>query len=84
MRAISIRFIVQCPHCKKQQTVDALSNGEIDGAALEECKGCHKQFVIGWSFEISVDVYGCSAEPSDVQCDYSLSEGWDPDDPEEE
>lgn len=84
MRAITIRFTVECPHCKKQQTVEALSNGEIDGAALEECKKCHQPFVIGWTIEIGVDVFKCDPEPSDVQCDYSLSEGWDPDDPEEE
>jgi hypothetical protein len=84
MRAITIRFSVQCPHCSKKQIVEALSNGEIDGAALEECKGCHQPFVIGWSIEIGVDVFKCDAEPAEVDCTYSLSEGWDPDDPEEE
>lgn len=84
MRAITIRFAVECPHCKKQQTIEALSTGEIDGSALEECRKCHKPFVIGWTIEIGVDVFKCDPEPAEVQCTYSLSEVWDTDDPEEE
>lgn len=81
MRAISIKFTCGCPHCNQVQTVDVLSNGEIEGAALEVCTNpkCKKQFVIGWSLEVEADVYKCDSEAADVECNFTLSEGWDPD-----
>jgi len=86
MRTISIKFVCGCPHCNQVQKVEVLSNGEIEGAALEVCTNpqCRRQFAIAWSFEVEADVYKCDIEAADVECNFTLSEGWDPDDPDED
>jgi transcription elongation factor Elf1 len=79
-RGITIKFNTECPHCGQLQHVGIVTIGEIDGDTFQECRKCGGQYVIVWSFEVEADVFKCDKKSADVQCDFSLSEGWDDDD----
>lgn len=83
-RGIGIRFNVECPHCRALQNVSLVTIGEIMGDAFAECRKCKGKFVVVWSFEVEADVFKCDEKPSEVNCTFSLSEGWDDEDDDEE
>jgi hypothetical protein len=76
MRYIGIRFSVECPHCKALETVSLVTTGEIFGDAFAECRKCKGKFVVVWSFEVEADVFKCDEKPTEVNCEFSITEGW--------